>query len=213
MTNSVEYKGNDKLLFGIILGVLAFWLFAQTTLNINVDMAKDLNMDVSMMNIAVSITALFSGIFIVVFGGLADKIGRMKLIRIGFYFSIIGSLLVGFTPVGGAAAAVLILGRIFQGLSAAAIMPASLALVKAYWQGKERQRAISLWSMGSWGGSGFAALFGGLMVNVGWRWIFFSAAALAVIGLIMIKGTPKVRPKEKNITKMIMPVFLHLCWQ
>ena len=201
MTNSVEYKGNDKLLFGIILGVLAFWLFAQTTLNINVDMAKDLNMDVSMMNIAVSITALFSGIFIVVFGGLADKIGRMKLIRIGFFFSITGSLLVGLTPVGGGAAAVLILGRIFQGLSAAAIMPASLALVKTYWQGKERQRAISLWSMGSWGGSGFAALFGGLMVNVGWRWIFFSAAAISIIGLIMIKGTPESKAEGKEHNK------------
>lgn len=152
MTKSVEFKGNDKLLLGIILGVLAFWLFAQTTLNINVDMAKDLQMEVSMMNIAVSITALFSGIFIVVFGGLADQIGQMKMIRIGFYLSIIGSLLVGFTPVGDAAGPVLILGRILEGLSAAAIMPASLALVKAYWEGKERQRAISLWSMGSWGG-------------------------------------------------------------
>ena len=28
------YRGNDRLLFGIILGVLAFWLFAQTPLNI-----------------------------------------------------------------------------------------------------------------------------------------------------------------------------------
>jgi len=201
MTDSVGYKGNDTLLVGIILGVLAFWLFAQTTLNINVDMAKDLNMDVSMMNIAVSITALFSGIFIVVFGGLADRIGRVKMIRIGFYFSIVGSLLVGLTPAGGAAAPVLILGRIFQGLSAAAIMPASLALVKAYWEGKERQRAISLWSMGSWGGSGFAALFGGLMVNVGWRWIFFAAAILSIVGLIMIKGTPESKAERKGAIK------------
>lgn len=201
MEQTIKYKGNDKLLFGIILGVLAFWLFAQTTLNINVDMAKDLGMDVSMMNIAVSITALFSGIFIVVFGGLADKIGRMKMIRIGFYFSIIGSLLVGFTPTGSAAGPVLILGRIFQGLSAAAIMPASLALVKAYWEGKERQRAISLWSMGSWGGSGFAALFGGLMISVGWRYIFFAAAALSVIGLLMIKGTPESKAEGKENSK------------
>jgi DHA2 family multidrug resistance protein-like MFS transporter len=79
-TQSVQYKGNDKLLFGIILGVLAFWLFAQTTLNINVDMAKDLGIESSLMNIAVSITSLFSGIFIVVFGGLADKIGRVKMV-------------------------------------------------------------------------------------------------------------------------------------
>lgn len=71
MNQTIQYKGNDKLLFGIILGVLAFWLFAQTTLNINVDMAKDLKMETSVMNIAVSITSLFSGIFIVVMGGLA----------------------------------------------------------------------------------------------------------------------------------------------
>ena len=200
-TQSVQYKGNDKLLFGIILGVLAFWLFAQTTLNINVDMAKDLGIESSLMNIAVSITSLFSGIFIVVFGGLADKIGRVKMVKYGFYFSIIGSLLVGLTPVGKGAGAVLIIGRIFQGLSGAAIMPASLALVKAYWEGKERQRAISLWSMGSWGGSGFAALFGGLMVGVGWRYIFYAAAAISLIGLLMIWNTPESKAKVSDNKK------------
>ena len=64
--------GNDRLLFGMILGVLAFWLFAQTTLNIASTMAADLGVKMSVMNIAVSITALFSGIFIVFIGGLAD---------------------------------------------------------------------------------------------------------------------------------------------
>lgn len=29
------FCGGDKLLFGIIFGVLAFWLFARTTLNIS----------------------------------------------------------------------------------------------------------------------------------------------------------------------------------
>lgn len=53
------YQGTDRLLYGMILGVLAFWLFAQTTLNINVEMAQDLGMNQSMMNIAVSITSYF----------------------------------------------------------------------------------------------------------------------------------------------------------
>jgi DHA2 family multidrug resistance protein-like MFS transporter len=160
--NTIPYKGNDKLLFGIILGVLAFWLFAQTTLNINVDMAKDLQMETAMMNIAVSITSLFSGIFIVVMGGLADRVGRLKIIRIGFVFSFIGSLLVGLTPAGAMATPVLIIGRIFQGLSGACIMPASLALLKSYWEGAARQLAISLWSMGSWGGLWILCSFWGL---------------------------------------------------
>jgi DHA2 family multidrug resistance protein-like MFS transporter len=186
--------GTDRLLYGMILGVLAFWLFAQTTLNIASTMAQDLGIEMSVMNIGVSITALFSGIFIVVVGGAADRVGRVRVVQLGFVFGIVGALLVGLAPTGGLAAVSLIIGRILQGLSAACIMPASLALVKAYWDGAGRQRAISLWSMGSWGGSGFAALFGGLVAqNVGWRWIFIACAAVSVIGMLMVRGTPESR--------------------
>src|SRR5207237_5950046 len=97
-----------------------------------------------------------------------------------------------------------ILGRICQGLSGACIMPASLALVKAYWEGAGRQRAVSLWSMGSWGGSGFAALFGGLMAeNVGWRWIFFASAAVSVVGMLMVRGTPASRLEASSGYKFV----------
>jgi DHA2 family multidrug resistance protein-like MFS transporter len=187
-----SYRGDDRLLFGIILGVLAFWLFAQTTLNIAPAMAADLGVATSVMNIAVSITALFSGIFIVVLGGLADRVGRVQVLMWGFVLGIVGSMLVGIAPPGPLALPLLMLGRIGQGLSAAFIMPASLALIKTYWDGAGRQRAVSLWSMGSWGGSGFAALFGGLMAeNVGWRWIFFVSAAVSAVGMLMVRGTPE----------------------
>jgi DHA2 family multidrug resistance protein-like MFS transporter len=79
-------------------------------------------------------------------------------------------------------------------------MPASLALIKTYWDDAGRQRAVSLWSMGSWGGSGFAALFGGLMTeNVGWRWIFFASAAVSAAGMLMVRGTPESKaPAEED---------------
>jgi hypothetical protein len=115
------------LLGRIILGVLAFWLFAQTTLNIAPAMAVDLAVATTVMNIAVSITALFSGIFIVVIGGLADRVGRVKILMWGFILGIVGSLLVGMASPGSLAVPLLMLGRIFQGLSAAFIMPSSLA--------------------------------------------------------------------------------------
>lgn len=213
-------KGNDRWLFGMIFGILAFWLFAQTTLNIAPIMQKDLDIQTHIMNIAVSVTALFSGIFIVIIGNLSDRWGRVKTIRIGFILSIIGSLLVGFSPSGFLAEFTLLLGRILQGLSGAFIMPASLALVKAYWEGAARQRAISLWSMGSWGGSGFAALFGGLMVaSIGWRWIFIIAAFVSVLGMWMIRDTPESKAftisEYKSdrfgiITFMIMMVGLQI---
>jgi DHA2 family multidrug resistance protein-like MFS transporter len=217
---STRFVGNDRVLFGIIFGVLAFWLFAQTTLNISPVMAGDLGIETSVMNIAVSITALFSGIFIVVIGSLADRFGRVKMVRIGFILSIVGSLLVGLAPSGRLASVFLMTGRILQGLSGAFIMSASLALLKAYWDGAARQRAISLWSMGSWGGSGFAALFGGLMAeNVGWRWIFFAGAAISLIGMLMVAGTPESKAETKGaykfdtggvLTFMVMMVSLQV---
>ena len=200
------YRGTERLLYGIILGVLAFWLFAQTTLNIAPTMAADLQVEQSFMNIAVSITALFSGIFIVVIGGLADRVGRVRILVLGFVLSIIGSLLVGLAPSGPMGGTFLMLGRIFQGLSGAFVMPSSLALVKAYWDGAERQRAISLWSMGSWGGSGFAALFGGLMAqNIGWRWIFIIAALVSLVGLLMVRGTPESKATSNAGYKFDLP--------
>ena len=68
------------------------------------------------------------------------------MVLIGFVLSMLGSLLVAITPTGPLSAPVLLSGRILQGLSGARLMPASLALVKAYWDGKGRQRAVSLWS-------------------------------------------------------------------
>ena len=198
------YQANDKLLYGIILGVITFWLFAQTTLNIAPAMQKDLGLDASMMNIAVAITALFSGIFIVVIGGLADRVGRVKTVQIGFYLSIVGSLLIAMAPTGSLATAFLLVGRALQGVSAACIMPASLALVKTYWDGPARQRAVSLWSIGSWGGSGVCSLFGGLVTqNFGWRYIFFASIVVAVIGLLMMmmKGTPESKAETKGAYK------------
>jgi DHA2 family multidrug resistance protein-like MFS transporter len=195
------FRGNDRLLYGIILGVLTFWLFAQTTLNIAPDMGRDLELGASTMNIAVALTALFSGIFIVVLGGIADRVGRVRIVRFGFYLSIAGSLLVGVAPAGSLAAPTLLTGRALQGLSGACIMPASLALVKTYWDGAARQRAISLWSIGSWGGSGVCALFGGLVTEtLGWRYIFFASVVAAVVGLLLMRGTPESRNTDKATT-------------
>ena len=117
---------------------------------------------------------------------------------LGLAFSILGSLLIAISPAG--TAVFLMAGRIIQGLSAACIMPATLALLKAYFDGAARQRAISFWSIGSWGGSGLCSLFGGLVASsLGWRWIFWMSIVVAVVSFLLIKGTPE--SKEHSGTK------------
>jgi DHA2 family multidrug resistance protein-like MFS transporter len=184
------YRGTDALIVGIVLAVITFWLFAQTTLNIAPAIRDSLAIPESLSNTAVSISALFSGMFIVVAGGLADRFGRVKLTSVGLALSVVGSLLIAISPAG--TATFLIAGRVIQGMSAACIMPATLALMKAYFDGKERQRALSYWSIGSWGGSGASALFGGLVASsVGWRWIFWLSILVALVSFALIRGTPE----------------------
>ena len=184
------HQSANRLILGIVLAVITFWLFAQTTLNVSPAMREDLRISESLNNIAVSITALFSGIFIVVAGGLADRLGRLKLTYVGLSLSVLGSLLIALSPAG--TIAFLMIGRIIQGLSAACIMPATLALIKDYFDGKERQRAVSYWSIGSWGGSGVSALFGGLVASsLGWRWIFWMSIVVAAVSFLLLRGAPE----------------------
>ncbi|REG50127.1 DHA2 family multidrug resistance protein-like MFS transporter [Paraburkholderia sp. BL6669N2] len=190
--NPLQYEGNDRLTAGIVLAVVTFWLFAQTTLNVLPAMRTELRINDGISDIAVSITALFSGVFIVVAGGLADRFGRVMMTYVGLALSAIGSLLIATSPCG--TVIFLMTGRIIQGVSAACIMPATLSLMKAYYDGAARQRALSFWSIGSWGGSGLCALLGGVVdATMGWRSIFWMSIAVAMASWRLIRGTPESR--------------------
>lgn len=192
------YKGTNKMITGIVFGVITFWLFAQAMVNVVPAVQADLGISLGSLNIAISLTSLFSGMFIVAAGGLADKIGRKKITYIGLVLSIIGSLFLIIAQDAG----MLIIGRIIQGLSAACIMPATIALVKAYFDGAERQRALSYWSIGSWGGSGICSLAGGAIATyLGWRWIFVFSIVFAILGMFLLKDTPESKAESNGAFK------------
>ncbi|MGO4956856.1 MFS transporter [Luteococcus sp. Sow4_B9] len=210
-TQSRPYQGTERLLWGSVLGLLTFWLFAGSLGAVARRVLTDINgpfddaagtgwshatVTVSQMNMAVALTALFSGLSVVLMGGFADRVGRVRMALIGNVLGVLGSLLVVFAT-GAVALPMLLLGRAVQGLSGACIMPSTLALVKAYWDGPARQRAVSMWSTCTFGGSSLAALFGGFMAsNVGWRYIFWASAAASVISFLMIRGTPESRAED-----------------
>ena len=68
--------------------------------------------------------------------------------------------------------------------------------------GKERQRALSYWSMGSWGGAGASALFGGLVTAFfGWRSIFWLSILGAVGSAWLIRGTPESKVSSAEVVR------------
>src|SRR5512144_948652 len=109
------YQGTEKLLWGIVLAVITFWLFAGTVGTVAPEILRSINSDAErisaqQMNLAVSITALFSGLLIVVMGGIADKIGRVKITLLGLVAGIAGSVLVVLAA-GAVALPLMLAGR------------------------------------------------------------------------------------------------------
>lgn len=104
-------------------------------------------------------------------GRLADLRGRRRIFLSGAVLFLISSLLCGMAWTGGA----LIAARVLQGISAAMMAPAALALLMTMFPGNsERAKALAYWSgVGGLGATAALLIGGGLTGTLGWEWIFF----------------------------------------
>ena len=85
---------------------------------------------------------------------------------------------------------VLIAARAVQGVGAAIVSPATLAIITTtFEEGSERNKALGIW--GAMGGSGAAAgvLFGGILTKyAGWEWIFFVNVPVGALVLALTRA-------------------------
>jgi len=117
---------------------------------------------------------------LLVFGWLADHVGRRRVFVVGLLLFALGSLLSGLSG----ELSWLIAGRALQGLGGSLMMPASLALIMAATSGGARDRAIATW--GAMAGLAAAlgpVLGGGLVELFGWRSVFLLNVPVAVIAI------------------------------
>ncbi|MGX2958468.1 MFS transporter [Peribacillus sp. JNUCC 23] len=200
-----SYKGNNRMMTGIVFGVLTYWLFSQSLINVMPEVQLDMGISLGLLNTAISLSGLFSGMFIVAAGGISDRIGRKKITTIGLLLNIIGSLCLVFAQ----ETVLLMIGRVIQGFSAACIMPATIALVKTYFDGADRQRALSYWSFGSWGGMGICSFAGGLIAtSLGWRWIFIFSIIFTLLSMFLIKNVPESKAEQSHSSKFDFSGFV-----
>ncbi|AKK10498.1 MFS transporter [Corynebacterium uterequi] len=208
---TTTYRGDNRALTGFILGLLTFWLFAQTLLNTGPSIAEELGMSAPTMTTAIALSSLLSGMLIVAWGGLADNLGRVRIFTLGCLLNIIGCLLLAVAA-GALAVPLFLLGRILQGMSIGAIMPSSMALLGAYWDGDDRERASSLWAFGTFGGSGLASIVGGVLANsaVGWRGTFLLSAAFSLAAILLTRHIPESRANTTTNQRFDIPGVITL---
>ena len=103
-------------------------------------------------------------------GRLADRYGRRRVFLTGLAVFTLASLAAGL-PVNGA---VLISARATQGVGAALVAPASLAIIAATFPGRQRGAAVGLWAGVSASALGLGPLVGAIVTDsLGWAWIFW----------------------------------------
>lgn len=129
-------------------------------------------------------------------GRAADLLGRRRL----FLLWLI--VFVAFSGLGGLATAgwMLVVARFATGVSAAFMTPAALSLITtSYEEGPRRDKALLVFAGTAAGGFSLGLVIGGLLTQLGWRWVFFApvllaaALLLAAVRLIPAQAAPPFR--------------------
>lgn len=120
--------------------------------------------------------------FLLIAGTLGDRYGRRRIFLIGLAGFGLASLLCGLAPTLD----VLAVARLVQGVAGALLVPGSLAIITALFEGPERGRAFGIWASATSVVAVVGPPIGGALVEAfGWRSIFLLNAPLVAIGLVL----------------------------
>jgi DHA2 family multidrug resistance protein-like MFS transporter len=115
-------------------------------------------------------------------GAVGDRYGRKLLLVLGVALSVPACLLAAWAP----SASVLVVARIFGGVSAGMAFPTTLALITALWSGPARTKSIALWSALGGAISALGPLLSGLLLeHYWWGSVFLITLPLAVVAFVM----------------------------
>jgi EmrB/QacA subfamily drug resistance transporter len=118
--------------------------------------------------------------FLILAGALADRYGRRRMFILGLAGFGVASLACGLAPTMEA----LILARLVQGLFGAILVPTSLALINANFDGAERGWAFGVWAAATSALTLIGPPLGGFLVDtVGWQVAFFVNVPLCAVGV------------------------------
>jgi EmrB/QacA subfamily drug resistance transporter len=165
--------GSNPMLVLVLVGLAQFMVVLDATI-VNValpSIQRGLNFSGESLQWVVNAYTLTFGGFLLLGGRAADLFGRRRLFLIGVAVFSVASLIDGLATSSG----MLVAGRALQGLGGALVSPAALSvLTTTFAEGRERTRALGVWSAVAVGGGAVGLILGGLLTDLAsWQWVFF----------------------------------------
>jgi EmrB/QacA subfamily drug resistance transporter len=167
-----------------ILGSTIVFLDA-TVVNVALPaISDDLNAGLADQQWVVEAYALATVTLLLVGGALGDQFGRRRIFTLGLIGFGITSILCALAP----SSEILIAARALQGLTGALLVPGSLAIIAATFEGAERGKAVGTWT--AW--TGIATVIGpagggALVEAVSWRAIFWVNVPLVIFTVLLTR--------------------------
>ncbi|MFE4261048.1 MFS transporter [Streptomyces sp. NPDC056883] len=148
----------------------------------------ELGLNAGALTWVVTAYTLFFGSLLLLGGRLGDLLGRRRMFLVGLTLFTAASLASGLAESGG----LLITARAVQGIGAAVMSPAAMALITTVFQGPERNRALGVWAAIGATGAAFGVLLGGVLVSgPGWESIFFVNVPIGLAVLVAVPALVK----------------------
>jgi MFS family permease len=197
MAEAVENRSSAA---GMVLLTLAAGQFLMTldssVMNVSIaTVAKDVGTTVTGIQTAITLYTLVMATLMITGGKLGQILGRKRAFAIGCVIYGAGSLVTAISPT----LVVLIVGWSFlEGIGAALILPAIVALVASNFGPEERPRAYGL--VASAGAIAVAAgpLIGGLFTTyASWRWVFVGEVIVVLVILVLTRRMADVPPEDR----------------
>src|SRR5215218_4914264 len=182
--NLNDSRTNSKWLALAVLAVAQFMVVLDVTI-VNVALPAiqtDLGFSADGLQWVVNGYTLAFGALLLLGGRASDLLGRRRLFLIGLALFGAASLAGGFAG----SSEMLIAVRAIQGVGAALLSPAALALLTVTFPaGRERNIALGVWGALAGIGGTLGVVAGGVLVDsLGWEWIFFVNVPVAVLSIL-----------------------------
>ncbi|MAZ77259.1 MAG: hypothetical protein CMF39_01100 [Legionellaceae bacterium] len=182
------------ILLSMCVAVFTIGLMSTGVIDAMVKMRDQLNLSPTTLQWLMNAYLLTAASFVIISGRISEIYGRRNLFVAGVIIFVVGLVIAACASDG----AWVIVGRAVQGGGAAILAPGTMAILKLKLPPARQAFAVTTWSASAGLGFSFGPIIGGALTDgLSWRYLFWLAALLLVVSLILLFiGRAKNKPAQ-----------------